>query len=336
MLQGNSEDALGTWRQLLAVAPQDADGWEGLGMASVMANRNHEAAEALEKALELDSSRTDLRVQLGYAYLKDGRDAKGVEELRKGLETVSEPPMLNNAAWVLAETKKELPLALEYAERAVAAEEAATAKTRLGSLTMEDLQHAVALGVYWDTLGLVHAQMEHLQTARKYLDASWRLTQSSLVGRNLADVAQKQGKIDEAKRLRRLATAARRGSDVLWIGPGSKPKVDAQDEADQNDVALREELASLRTIKLPALTSKTASGEFFLLVGADSKVVEAKFLSGDELLNKSTKALEGASVGGALPARQEVRIVRRGVVSCAPSSGCSIVLYTPDTVRSLE
>ena len=126
-----------------------------------MANRQSDAAKALEKAVALDPSRKDLQIQLASAYLKEGEDAKGLDALRRGMEAVSDAPApnqaaaYNNAAWILAEAKKELPLAVDYGKRAVSAEEDACAGVQLESLKTADLAHAVALGMYWDTLGWV-------------------------------------------------------------------------------------------------------------------------------------------------------------------------------------
>ena len=137
--------------------------------------------------------------------------------------------------------------------------------------------------------------------------------------------------------MRRLATAARRDSDVVWIGAGPRQgKPPRGSSEDSVAVADQGELARLRTVKLPSITQKTANAEFFVVVGAGSRIVGSRFVSGDDALKKAASSLNGASVGMALPGGPKLRVLRRGLVSCAPSSGCSMLLYTPDRVRSLE
>ena len=325
------DDAIATWRELIALAPADADGYEGLGLTLVGAKREKEAASPLASAVKLDPSRKDLQVQLGMAYLKGGQNAKGVEALREGLGTDPHPAILNNAAYAMAEANVELPLALEYAERAVRADETESAKSTLANLEMADLARTSSLGNSWDTLGWVHAKMGHLERAQRYLEAAWSLSQSAVVGEHLATVYERQHKTEQAARMTRLAGQAERPYDPTAL---SKPRSSPPSGA--NDSATKEELVRLRTVKLEPFSSENATAEVFLLIGPRSKVVDAKFISGDAALKKATAALKAAAVDAHLPDDGPTHLVRRGVVMCSSMSGCSVVLYAPDHVRSLD
>ena len=332
VLRLHFNDAITTWRQLIALAPEDPDGYEGLGLTLLAAKRDREAAAPLESALRLDPSRKDLQIQLGMAYLKDGQNAKAVETLRQGLGTNPQPMALNNAAYAMEEANLELPLALEYAERSVRGDEAVSAKATLSNLEMADVRRTLSLGSAWDTLGWIHAKMGHLDRAQKYLEAAWALTQSAVAGEHLAKVYERQHKTEPASRMTRLAAQAQRPYDRVDQARGRRDWPGAS----VSDTATKEELVRLRTVKLEAIGSETGSAEFFLLIGPGSKVVDAKFISGDEALKKATKTLKAATVDAHLPDDGPTHLVRRGVVMCSSVGGCSVVLYTPEYVRSLE
>ncbi len=95
----------------------------------------------------------------------------------------------------------------------------------------------------------------------------------------------------------------------------------------------REALTKLRTAQLPPISRETASAEFYLLVGPGGKVVDARFVSGDDALKKAAADLKKASLGTTFPDDGTTRLLRRGVLGCSDVSGCSMVLYTPELVR---
>jgi hypothetical protein len=256
--------------------------------------------------------------------------------LNEGLGDKPSAWALNSAAWGLVEADQKLPLALDYAERAVRAIEEQSAKASLADLKMGDLSTVIQLAAYWDTLGWVHAKTGRLARAQKYLEAAWALSQSATVGEHLAYVYEKQKKVDDAKRMRELASTAQRGGDVLRGRAGPGKATPSTPEATKADAAHREELTKLRSVRLQPITTDTTSAEYFLLLGSGAKVIDARFVSGDDALKKASPALKAASLGMTFPDDGPTKIVRRGVVSCSEVSGCSLVLFTPDQVRSLE
>jgi hypothetical protein len=75
--------------------------------------------------------------------------------------------MFNNVGYELADGNKKLPIALEYAEKAVGQEEEASQKLKLSELGIEDLAHTSSLAAFWDTLGWVHFRMGNLDQGRE-------------------------------------------------------------------------------------------------------------------------------------------------------------------------
>lgn len=327
---GHFDDSLAVWKELVAAAPEDADGQEGLGVLLVTLEREREAILPLEAALRIDPSRKDLQTALGIAYIKTGQADRGRDAVKEGLSGGASAFALNAAGYALAEAGKELPLALDYAGRAVRMQEEACAKVSLAKVRLEDVVGVASLGSYWDTLGWVHAKMGHLERAQRYLEASWALTQSATMAEHLAWVYERQKKPEDAKRLRSLGAAARRGTDVYGRKLRSKPKSGGSGTGSASE---REELTRLRTAKLPPISKETASAEFYLLVGPGGKVVESRFVSGDDVLKKASVDLKNVSLGTAFPDDATTRLLRRGVLGCSDVSGCSMVLFTPETVR---
>jgi hypothetical protein len=78
------------------------------------------------------------------------------------------------------------------------------------------------------------------------------------------------------------------------------------------------------------------SAEFFLLFGAGSKVDDIKFISGSDDLKSAVKVIPTISFKVAFPDDGPTRLLRRAMLACSPVSGCNLVLFTPDSVKSVN
>jgi hypothetical protein len=90
------------------------------------------------------------------------------------------------------------------------------------------------------------------------------------------------------------------------------------------------------TFKLPRPAPQAASTEFFLLLAPGSKVEDMKFVSGSKDLELSAKALALSISKSPFPDQGPARLLRRGILACYEYSGCSLVLYNPEDVRSVN
>jgi len=243
-----------------------------------------------------------LHAQLGSAYLQAGDDDKSLEAFKKAIALDSSPLMLNDIAYSMADAKKNLPLSLEYARKAVKEEEEASAKVTLSGLKPEDLRHTSALAAYWDTLGWVYFRMGNLDQAEKYVNASYTLSPVDVVGDHLAQIRKQPGK------------SAPLGS---------------------SDANL------MRTVKLNRLVPGTASAEFFVLLSqnpgtSQAKVEDVKFISGSDELKSADQALRSAKLKVVFPDDGPTRLVRRGILGCYAVTGCSFVMLEPNDVHSVD
>jgi len=337
------EDAVSVLQEVVKANPQEAEALSGLGRALSASKRYGEAADAVQSALKLRPNQASLFMQLGSAYLRAGDEDKSLTAYKKALEIDPRPLWFNNVGYELADANKQLPLALEYSEKAVREEAQLSAKVTLSDLKKEDLAYTPALAAYWDSLGWVYFRMGNLASAEKYLRSAWVLSQSTTIGDHLGQVYEKQHRKDAAVHIYRLAlyrsSLRQRAipseeeketrSRLEHLSPGSAGEP-------HNMVATSDEINRMRTFKLPRLVPKSASAEFFLLLAPASKVDDVKFISGSKELESSAKALRAIDFKPAFPDDGPARLLRRGILSCYEYSGCTFVLYNLEDVRSVN
>ena len=336
MLQ-RSDEAIAIWQQLIKIAPEKPDGYANLGMSLLSAKRYREAIAPFESATRISPDQVGLQMSLGIACLNAGQAEKAQAAFQQAVKLDPGPPMLNNVAYELAEKKSALDTAKEYSERAVKQEEAEAAKIEIAQLGPPDLAHAQTLATFWDTLGWVFYQLNDLESATKYLTASWEVSQSAVVGDHLGRVYEKQGRKVAALHLYQLAHSA------IPLRVGLRPASSGMDSGSSIDNDLKRlggkpdpakavtEMNQMRTFELPRLVSGTASATFYVLLGPGKKI-EVKFVSGAESLRSAEKALMRTNYKFAFPDDSSARLARTGMVNCFPYSGCSMVFLMPSTM----
>src|SRR5262249_36792473 len=93
------------------------------------------------------------------------------------------------------------------------------------------------------------------------------------------------------------------------------------------------QLGEERTYKvaLPGF-KRGSSAQFYVALVNGPKVAAVTFVSGDPELRSASKALEALSYRIEFPDDTAVKIMRRGIFSCGPASGCNFVLMPWDEV----
>jgi tetratricopeptide (TPR) repeat protein len=336
------EEAIAVWQNFSRIAPDDSDGPANLATCLSRLKRYDEAIAALESAVKVSPERAALQFQLGSAYLQTGSDDKAMAAFKLALEANSEldtqnSDMLNSVAYTLAEQKKSLAQALQFAEKAVHAVEEESSKIQVSQLEIQDLTVSNRLAAYWDTLGWVHFGLGNLDKAERYLKAAWTVTQSAVIGDHLGQVYQKLGNRREAARAYRLAlqTLGRNGDPQLR--DRLKSSVAALSGGATSTSAIKDagaELSDERTFKVPQIHDWGGgykSAEFVIALAKEPGVVGTKFLSGAQELKSASAALSALKSSFPFPDDHEARVVRRGVLSCSEfSKGCVFVFYPAD------
>ena len=206
------EEAVSAWRELIKISPENVDGLANLAYSLASLKRYDEAASVMESATKVSPDRPDLYAGLGTFYIQAGTEEKALAAYKKSLDLDPKPGRYNDIGYALAEAGKQLPLALQYAERAVREEEEASGKIKLSDMKDDDLRSTPSLASFWDSLGWVYFKLENLDQAQKYLNAAWTISQSPVIGDHLGQVYEQQHKKDEAVRMYRLAFAASRSA----------------------------------------------------------------------------------------------------------------------------
>ena len=338
------EEAIPIWQNFSKVAPDDSDGPANLAACLSHLKRYQEAANALESAVKINPERAGLKLQLGSAYLHSGSDDKALAAFKLAIEADSESDtlnsgILNSVAYMLAEEKKALPQALEFAKKAVNEAENESSKIPVSQLQIENLTFGNRLAAFWDTLGWVHFQLGQLDEAESYLKAAWTLTEGAVAGDHLGQVYEKLGKRQQAARAYRLALHAigsegdpqmrdRLKSAVARVSSGANGTSMVKDAGS--------ELSDARTFKLPQIRNWGGgykSAEFVIALTKEPGVADTKFLSGAQELQSAAAALGALRSGFPFPNDSHARVVRRGVLSCSEVlKGCFFVFYPAETI----
>jgi tetratricopeptide (TPR) repeat protein len=344
------EEAIPEWQSFIKLAPNDYTGPAGLGSSLVSLKRYDEAVAAFESAVQINSAATSLQWQLASAYVHAGKGEKAIAVFQKLLAENPDPGMLNDASYEMADTDQAHALAIEFAEKAVRAEEEASAKIELANLKLEDLDFALKLSAYWDTLGWAEDRISNLDVSEKNLNAAWRLSQDGVVAAHLCQVYNRLHKTQAAIQMCRFAqhrfsmSSGRdlnSSSDEIRQSNGLLKRLSPGPENPKASNTTIDEIIRLRTFKLPRFMSGNINAEFFVLLASDPKtqsykVQDTKFIKGAEKLKSQGKVLHSVDFRLPVPDKFPSRIVLRGTMGCYEYSGCEFVLFDPSSAHSLN
>src|SRR5579871_1566961 len=331
------EDAAAAFNKQIEINPLDRFAHAGLGSMYSEWHKYDLAAPELEKAASLTPDNPELQVSLGDAYLNLGQDDKALATFDHAIEISATPMVWNNIAYQLSLKKAHLDRAQQYAESAVSATTAALRNISLDRLTPQDLPLVPSLVAYWDTLGWIYFDEGNFDKAEKYVSAAWGLGQHGEVGDHLGQIYEKRGEKDRALRTYALSLAGLRPTPETHDRIDALLKGDARLKAEKESSGTQK-LQSERTVHI-GKSKESGNAEFFVLLsgkaGAPATAEAVKFLSGDEKLKSMAEALRTAEYHLTFPDETQVKILRRGILSCS-SGECAFVLMLPDDVRTVD
>jgi tetratricopeptide (TPR) repeat protein/ubiquitin-protein ligase len=320
---GNRNDAIATWKRLQNLAPADPDLSPNLAALYMAEKRYPEAILLYEAAAQANPSDAFAQMRLGMVRLRSHNTAQGMEAMHKALQMNSSAEMLNDVAYEMAETDTHLTEALDYSQRSIKEVEEQSQKVDLQHVQKADLRLPLAITAYWDTLGWIYFKMGDLARAESYLTPAWRLREEGLVGDHLGQIYERQKKLSAALHMYNLALEA---NPRLEETPSRMRKLSSI-RLPEKPMNARDELTSMRTIVLPAITKTDASADFDVLLAATGKIEKANFVRGSDLLLNAGKDLKNAKFEEPFPRGSTARLVRKGILSCSSYTGCSFVFY---------
>jgi len=328
--QEQFDDAIASFRKQLEAKPLDPMAQASLGATLGEAHRWPEAVTELEKALVLSPEDVRLYVNLGHAELNLGHVEKAQTAFDKALESAPSPAMWNAVAYELSLHGVNLERAQHYAESAIAATTADLRNVTLERVTPRDLARVASLARSWDTLGWVCFQRGDRKRAERFVEASWLLSLRGETGDHLAQIYEKQGRVEDAERAYALALALAAPHPPPEMRGRLEKLAGGAEQADARIERARAEISGLEEYKAGRLLPAAASGtaDFFVLIGPDSHAEAVKFIGGDEALRGAGEKLRAIDYGRMMPDDSTVvKLVRRGTLACAEGNkACTFTL----------
>jgi tetratricopeptide (TPR) repeat protein len=331
-------EAVTAFHKQMEVNPLDKFAHANLGQMYAEWHKYDEAAPELEKAASLTPDDAGLQVSLGDTYLNLGQDDKALAAFDRAVSLSASPLVWNNIAYQLSLRGTHLDKAQQYAESAVAATAAALRNLSLDQLSQRDLGLVSSLIAYWDTLGWVYFAQGNLDKAEKYVSAAWQLGHHGEVGDHLGQIYEKRG--DNQKAIETYSQSLSGLRPSLETYDHLAALVGGRDKIDPYIKKYRPALDDSLTLPMGKLGNVTGSAEYFLLLAGDPKKVSVdslKFVGGDERMRVYEDAIRHIPWKLNFPDDTPTRILRRGILFCAASSGnCEFILSLPDDVRTVD
>ncbi len=339
-ITGDRDAAIVTLQRFVAAAPDNPNAAASLIATLLKAGKNKEAAAAADAALTRlpAAARTEPPFLLGAgeAHLRGGEPEKGAAELDTLLGSTTDPLVMNNAAYLLADANRDLPAA-DSAERTALAKlgeetRSWTLDESLGTLRGKSSLLAAA----WDTMGWILYREGKLDEAEAFIHARWLYSPDTEVGMHLGDVQLARGRKAEALESYRLALATvprfndlgvrKTGSDrkvtdpkaaelearIAKLGGPAKP-------ADDGTAALH----TLHTVTLPFTAGLAGAAPYKLLISA--KGVQRAEPAGAEEVKGGAALLQQATMPALLPPGSDALLVESGKLTCL-AGHCELVL----------
>jgi tetratricopeptide (TPR) repeat protein len=332
MAQKKYDEAISEYQKEIETKSNNSLVHLNLGRVYVLSGQPEKAIPELQTAATLMPTSAAVQFNLGLAYAKTGRPEKAAEAFNRSVELEPTAERKNSVAYQMALDNLQLDQAEKYATSAT---EYAVGKTKdisLDHVSSGDMRLAALVGEYWDTLGWVKFQQGKFSDAEKYVRSAWQVRSIGEIGDHLGQIYERQGRKAEAIEMYSLAVAA----------PNAMPETRQRlialvgGEADTNRLIEQAQgkLAKNRTLEVKNAHSADGIAEFWILVVPGPKVIAVKFISGDEALHPFSTEIEATSFPKSFPDDSEIRLLRRGKLSCSRSSdNCNLLLESAETVR---
>jgi tetratricopeptide (TPR) repeat protein len=331
--QKKYNESIPEFEKEIELNPKDPWAHENLGRVYVLLDQFDKAVPVLEAAAMAAPENPAVQFNLGRAYAKTGQPDKAAEALSRSVELEPTPARWNGVAYEMALDKIELSQAQKYAESAISLTVEHLKELSLENLSNEDAQLPATLAAYWDTLGWIHFRQEQTTDAEKYVNSAWQLRSIGEIGDHLAQIYEKENRKQDAIQLYAMALAS--PGPMPEIKPRLVNLLGSESSLSRVTEGALEKLTQSHTIKLKNSHEADGIAEFWILLTPGPKVADVKFISGDESLRPFASDLQAAPFTNSFPDATEVKLPRRGKLTCSRSTAlCSFLLMSAETVRS--
>lgn len=300
-----------------------------LNLASIYARRgdNPPAEKVLRSGLAAIPDDAPLQLELGQVLLHEQKTPEGETLLKSVIARSTDPLLLNNAAYELANNSLDLPLAETASRRSLDLLDEASNKGETGPLA---LNRAALLSSAWDTYGWILYRDNKIPESEPWIRAAWRNGNAAESGYHLAMILEKENHPAEALDMLLVASKGERGTDAAavqkLIDDETAKLLKSTHPPLKKDAAL--ELQNERTYKFPRGNLKT-TGEGWATVEVDvtnQGTAAFRLVSGDQNLQPLADTVQHLNLDLQIPSNSHATLVRRGVLSCHTATTCQLVL----------
>jgi len=339
---GDAAGALATLEKFTSAHPENLQVAYYLASQQVSAKNYEGALKTYETAADQNPDNRGLRVQVANMLVLLQRMDEAAAAAKSALDGADDAGTLNDAAYTLSETGRDLPIAEDASRRSIAKLEEKSATMTTDQANSGAFGNANLLIAAWDTLGWILFQEDKFDDAKAWLSPAWRASLNPECGSHVAQNYEKLGQKEEAAATFKLAQAAINRttlpSVVQDIRDGLVRTGGSAPPADQKGLSPRlhsreesegvESLQKLRTYKIKRAEGASGWGTFRLEI-TTAGVIESQQMSGEQKLSAIKPVINAMKLPELLPPESKAHLLRNAVVSCSMGDTCDVVLV-PD------
>lgn len=290
-------DAIVTIRHAYEASPQDLSMWGALASYLIRNQQNDEAASIVKKHLE--ASRED-------------------------------PYVLNNGAYLLAQTKIDLPLAEQNARNALEILDRETGQASVDEANPHSFERTSLLTATWDTLGYILYEENRLDQARDYLEAAWRNAPACETGEHYALTQEALGDKKAALRTYELAVIAQ-GSGNSLATQRIKASITRLKNSGIASTVHSDAVQILQQerdykVSFSSPCKSYCSATYRVQMSASSPMSVLR-VGGEPKLDSAIPEIRQLKLAHLMPTHSSARLLRDAVLSCsAGAKSCDFVL----------
>jgi tetratricopeptide (TPR) repeat protein len=328
--QGKQDDALATMKELAVRSPSNLQNNQLL-VTLLLSRKEYTAAEkVLNNSLAANPGNPATQMMLSNTLLHDGKKDEAKPLLEALAEKSTDPAMLNDSAYALADANLDLPLAEKASRQSLALIEDQAAAASEGESDRASLGRTEMLLSGWDTLAWILFREGKIAEAEPFARAAWSNGLSAESGYHLGMILEKLGQPEKAMAVYQIALFGDKGdnSDIVANNnldrQNALRKAGTQKQVADGKIALQNQ----RTIKLPRGSNREeglAAVQFELSAQGDPK---ARIVEGERKLAPLLESLQHVDLKASIPADAHIRVIRRGILSCHSGDTCEFVFST--------
>lgn len=327
--QSQNGDSMGgreTLQQFLGTHPDNQQVAQFLAGLQEKAENYNAALKTLEAIAAQHPDDRGIRLQETDVLVRLHRNDEAAAAAASVLDGADDPDMLNNAAYLLSETGRNLSVAEEASRRSIAKLEADSADITADQANSHAFAEANLLIAGWDTLGWILFKEGKLDEAKPLLSAAWHASLRAEVGGHLARLYEARGDKADALSTWNFAAAALNDNDA----PDVREQIHEAVRRLSGSVpsAAKSNLQDLRTYTISRPAGVSGWGTYRLEI-TTSGVIEARQMTGEKGITGVTSEIDSMKFPELLPSGSKAHLLRSAVVSCSMGKTCQVVLV-PD------